>query len=132
MASLRDFQESDIPALQSAIDRDTFHPGEWKVKHFVPEPGDAPVMVSVIEDSHGPISFVRYTKTLRISCVWNDAADTSRNARAIILGLRDAALKAKASGFTEIVIRSDSEKLSTFLTKVLRMDKQGNQHYLQV
>lgn len=132
MTRLREFNEADIPALEAAIAKDTFHPGEWKVRHFVPEPGDAPVNVSVIEDSQGPITFVRYTKTLRISCVWNDAADTSRNARAIIFGIRDAAQKAQASGFTEIIITTESDKLATFFEKVMKMTKRASEFVLPV
>ena len=119
MVDLRGFTKEDIPALEAAISRDTIHPGEWKIRHFVPEPGDPPVDVAVIEDSQGPITFVRYTKTLRVSCVWNDARDIHRNARAIIFGIRDAAKKAAASGFTELLIRADSEKLRTFLRDVM-------------
>ncbi len=134
---IRPFEKTDIPALQAAIDRDTFHPGEWSVKHFYNDPNDPdalkiPKEVATMSDSRGPIAFVRYTKSLRISCVWNDETDNHRNGRAVLIGILDAVNKARASGFTEIIIRSDSDKLSTFLTKVLRMDKQGNQHYLQV
>ena len=134
---IRPFDQTDIPALQAAIDRDTFHPGEWSVKHFYDDPNDPgalkiPKEVATMSDSKGPIAFVRYTKSLRISCMWNDETDNHRNGRAVLNGILDAVNKARASGFTEIIIRSDSEKLSTFLTKVLRMDKQGNQHYLQV
>lgn len=134
---IRPFEKTDIPALQAAIDRDTFHPGEWSVKHFYDDPNDPdalkiPKEVTTMSDSKGPIAFVRYTKSLRISCIWNDETDNHRNGRAIINGILDAVQKARDSGFTEIIIRSDSEKLSTFLTRVLRMDKQGNQHYLQV
>ena len=134
---IRPFEPTDIPALQAAIDRDTFHPGEWSVKHFYDDPNDPdalkiPKEVTTMSDSQGPIAFVRYTKSLRISCTWSDEKDVHRNAKSIIFGIRDAVDRARASGFTEIIIRSDSEKLSTFLTRVLRMDKQGNQHYLQV
>ena len=104
---------------------------------FYDDPNDPdalkiPKEVTTMSDSKGPIAFVRYTKSLRISCTWSDEKDVHRNAKSIIFGIRDAVDRARASGFTEIIIRSDSEKLSTFLTRVLRMDKQGNQHYLQV
>lgn len=132
MISVREFNEADIPALEAAIAKDTFHPGEWKVKHFVPELGDAPVNVSVIEDSQGPITFVRYTKTLRISCTWSDENDVRRNAKAIIFGIRDAALKAQASGFTELIITTESEKLATFFEKVIGMTKRSNEYVLPV
>ena len=133
---IRPFEPSDLPALGEAIFKDK-HTPSWSVKHFYDDPTDPdalniPKEVATMSDSKGPIAFVRYTKSLRISCVWNDETDNHRNGRAVLIGIFDAIKKARASGFTEIIIRSDSDKLSTFLTKALRMDKQGNQHYLQV
>jgi len=127
MVNIRDFTQEDIPALQKAIDADTFHPGEWQVDHFTP-----PVKTNVIEDSEGPIAFVRYTKTLRISCVWNDTADTRRNARAIIQGLADAVQKARGSGFTEIIITTSHPQLATFFEKIMKMTKSGDEYILAV
>ena len=126
MTTIRKLEDTDIPALQKAIDADTFHPGEWKVNHFTS------TTTNVIEDSHGPIAFVRYTKTLRISCVWSDGADTSRNARAIIQGINDAVQKARASGFTEIIITTTHDKLAAFFEKILGMTKSGDEYILAV
>jgi hypothetical protein len=28
----------DFPTLQAAIDADKFHPGEWKIDHFLHDP----------------------------------------------------------------------------------------------
>jgi hypothetical protein len=128
---IRPFEESDVPALEQAISRDAFHPaGTWKTEHFT---GEKPAkVVSVIEDSHGPITFVRYTKTLRITCVWNDGEDNHRNARAIILGIKDAVERARASGFTEIIVETESDKLATFFERVLKMSKSGSEYTLQV
>src|SRR5208282_5675163 len=112
---IRPFDKTDIPVLQAAIDRDTFHPGEWSVKHFYDDPEDPnalniPKEVATMSDSKGPIAFVRYTKSLRISCIWADEKDVHRNARAIIIGIRDAIKKAGASGYSEIIITTESEK----------------------
>jgi hypothetical protein len=131
MTTTRALTEQDHPALQAAIDRDTFHPGEWKVSDFIHTP-ESPRVSTVIEDSKGPIAFVRFTKTLRICCVWADGCDTCRNARAIIFGIRDAVQMARANGFTEIIIQSDHEKLATFLTEVLKMTKSGSEFLLAV
>jgi hypothetical protein len=87
---------------------------------------------TVIEDSKGPITFVRFTKTLRICCVWNDALDNHRNAKAIIFGVHDAVRMARANGFTELVIQSDNPKLGEFLKRVLKMTESGNQYLLGV
>ena len=131
MTTTRPMTEQDYPALQAAIDRDIFHPGEWKVEHFIHTP-ESPKVSTVIEDSKGPIAFVRFTKTLRICCVWNDETDNSRNARAVIFGVHDAVAMARANGFTEIIIQSDHEKLATFLTEVLKMTKSGSEFLLAV
>ena len=128
MTGMRPFESADIPALEDAIKRDTFHPGEWRVDHFTA----GPVSSSVIEDDKGPIVFVRFTKTLRISVVWNDGADTSRNARAIVFGIKDAVEKARRSGFTEIIITTSHPKLQVFLTRVMNMTRSGDEYLLAV
>jgi hypothetical protein len=134
---IRPFSETDIPSLQAAIDRDTIHPGEWSVRHFYDDPEDPdalniPKEVTTMSDQHGPIAFVRYTKSLRISCIWDDEKDVHRNARAIVAGILDAVQKARASGFTEIVIQTQSEKLAIFFEKVLRMKRSREEFLLQV
>lgn len=134
---IRPFEPTDILALQAAIDRDTFHPGEWSVKHFYDDPADPdalniPKEVATMSDSRGPIAFVRYTKSLRISCVWNDETDNHRNGRAVLNGLFDAVQKAKASGFTEIIITTESEKLATFFEKIMKMKRSKDEFLLQV
>ncbi len=131
MIDIRKLEERDIPDLQRAIDNDTFHPGEWKINHFLSTPGN-PVTTNVISDEAGPIAFVRYTKSLRISCVWDDAADTSRNARAIIQGIRDAVEKARASGFSEIIITTTHPKLAAFFERILKMTKSDGEFLLAV
>lgn len=137
MVDIRPFTVADIPALQTAIDKDTFHPGEWSVRHFYDDPADKdalniPKEVSVISDQHGPIAFVRYTKSLRISCVWNDATDVHRNGRAIVNGILDAVKRARASGFTELIITTESDKLADFFKKILKMENTGKEFLLQV
>lgn len=134
---IRPFEPADIPALQAAIDRDTFHPGEWSVKHFYDDPKDPdalniPKEVTTMSDTQGPIAFVRYTKSLRISCVWNDETDNHRNGRAVLIGIFDAIKKARANGFTEIVITTESEKLATFFERMLKMRRSRDEFLLQV
>lgn len=132
---IRDITADDLTALQQAIDRDRFHPGEWEPEHFYTQPPEEGVYQpavhsQVIENKNGPIAYVRFTKTLRISCVWNDADDTSRNAKAIIFGIRKAVEQARDSGFSEVVINSTHEKLSDFLVNVMKMTKRGDDHLL--
>ncbi len=132
MITIRDLTIGDLPALQAAIDADTFHPGEWKVDHFLAAEGKPPCVANVIEDRDGPIAFVRYTKTLRISCVWNDGAATAKNARAIIQGIQDAIQKARASGFTEIIITTKHPKLASFLIRIMGMTQSDGEYVLAV
>ncbi len=138
MITTRAMTEQDQPALQAAIKRDTFHPGAWSVDDFIFEPDSnyekkrLPKICTVIEDQNGPITFVRFTKTLRVCCVWNDGTDNHRNARAIIFGILEAVSQARANGFTEIIIQTDHDKLATFLTDVMKMTKSGNEYLLAV
>lgn len=137
MIGLRPFLEADIPELQAAIERDTFHPGQWSVGHFYNQTPDetkyqAPVSSHVIQDDKGPIAFVRFTKTLRISVVWNDGMDNTRNARAVILGIREAVQLARSSGFSEIIITTSHPRLAMFLDKVIKMTKSGDEFLLEV
>lgn len=130
MTTIRPFTPDDVPALEQAIERDKFHPGEWEVSHFIGS--KVPVSSNVIEDGKGPIVFVRFTKTLRISVVWNDGEDVERNARAIIFGIHEAVQRARASGFTEIIISAESAKLRAFLERVMKMTKSGDEYLLAV
>jgi hypothetical protein len=138
MITTRALTEQDHAALEAAIGRDTFHPGTWKLQDFVHDPSSederekVPKVCTVIEDAKGPITFVRFTKTLRVCCVWADGEDNHRNARAIIFGIRDAVSMARANGFTEIIIQTDHDKLATFLTNVMKMTKCGNEYLLAV
>lgn|ERR1017187_2914474 len=131
MVTTRAMTEQDYPALQAAVDRDTFHLGEWKVSDFIHTP-ESPKMSTVIEDAQGPIAFVCFTKTLRISCIWNDENDIHRNARAIIFGVHDAAERARSSGFSELVITTESEKLASFFERVLGMKRSQHEFLLQI
>lgn len=111
--NIRPMTNDDLPALQTAIDKDTFHPGEWKTAHFT----DPQAMPEVIEDKKGPAVFVRFTKTLRISCVWAEPENMGRNARSVIAGLRHAIEEGIKSGYKELVITTAHPPLAEFLKK---------------
>lgn len=138
MITTRAMTEQDQPALQAAIKRDTFHPGEWSVDDFIFEPDSnyekkrLPKICTVIEDQNGPITFVRFTKTLRVCCTWVDAEDTRRNARAIIFGVLEAVQTARANGFAEIVIQTDHPKLAAFLEKACGMKNSKGEFLISV
>jgi hypothetical protein len=131
MITTRAMTEQDYPAVQAAIDRDSLHPGNWEIGDFI-HTAEVPKVSTVIEDPQGPIAFVRFTKTLRIGCVWNDSTDNHRNARAVIFGIHDAVAMARANGFTEIIIQTSHTKLATFLTEVLKMKQSGSEFLLAV
>lgn len=120
----------DSPALQKAIDGAVFHPGAWKLADFLPD--ESTKVCAVISDQNGPIAYTRYTKVLRVCCVWNDEADYSRNAKAVIFGIKDAVTRARASGFSEVIIQSANPKLATFLENVLKMKKSDGEFLLYV
>ena len=128
MADVREFTAEDVPNLEKAIENDKFHPGQWTLEAFESQQG-RPVAVSVIEDEKGPIAFVRYTKSLRLSCIWVQE-DKHRNVHAIIQGLRDAANRAKESGFTEIIIQTDFPDLAKFFEKVMKMERSQGEYIL--
>ena len=130
MISIRPLTEQDAPVIQRAIDADTFHQGEWRLEHFLP--AKPSITTTVIEDQAGPITFVRFTKTLRIECVWVDGADNSRNAKAIIHGIQDAVVKARESGFSEIIITTTHPKLAQFFERILGMTRRSDEYVLAV
>jgi hypothetical protein len=128
---IREFDPTqDSPALQTAIDGAVFHPGAWTLAHFLPDTSTK--ACAVITDGDGPIVYTRYTKVLRIGCVWNDEDDYSRNAKAVIFGIKDAVTRARASGFNEIIIQSANPKLAAFLENVLKMKKSDGEFLLYV
>jgi hypothetical protein len=125
--NIRPMTSDDLPALQEAIEKDAFHPGEWAVGHFT----DPQVASSVIGDSQGSVIFVRFTKTLRISCAWTDPDDSGRNGRAVIAGLRNAVEQAVKSGYKEIIITTEHPPLAAFLKK-FGFVQQGTEYLLQL
>lgn len=133
MIRMRTFLDSDIPVLRLAIAADTFHQGEWAVEHFtINHPR---VYSTVIEDDKGPIAFVVFTienDQLRLACVWNDATDSSRNARSIVFGVREAVDIARACRLKGLIIASKYPPLGAFLERILKMTKVGDEYVLAV
>jgi hypothetical protein len=130
--NIRELQDADRPALQTAIDTAASHRGEWTVEHFISDPERPAVQAEVIENKNGPIAFVRFTKTLRISCVWANESSMTNNAKAVIRGIQDAVQKARASGFSEIVINTEHPKLAEFLERVIGMTRRDSDFLLAV
>ena len=123
----RDILTTDLPVLQAAIDGDKFHPGEWKVEDFRG-------FSELYEDKAGIVVFCLYTPApedrLRIATMWVTPDDAHRNARAIVLLVNEAAKRASAAGFRELVFSSTAEKLSAFCCKILRFKAMGNNDFV--
>lgn len=126
MIDIKPIEEKDADDLIQAINQDTFHPGEWKVTDFY----DGTGFCETVRDENGPIVFVKFTKSLRISVVWADSENHHRNAQAIVLGIKDAVEKARGQGYTEIIIQTNVPKLANFLTRVIGMRKSGDEFLL--
>ena len=115
----RPLEQKDLPMLKQALDQDTF-------EHCDPEQYTMDHAYSVVyEDGKGPIGVLRYTKTLRLVCVWCDNADKRRNAASAIQAVKDAVEQAKANGFTEILCETESESLKQFYVRKLGFREAG-------
>jgi hypothetical protein len=124
----RPIYDTDLPALQAAIDADTFHPkGTWKVNDFMG-------FSETFEDSHGPVVFVVYTpepqSRLRISTMWCTPDEVHRNGRAIIFLVRSAAKRAADAGFNELIFSTTHDKLASFCERALGFVSVGNDEYV--
>lgn len=127
MITSRPVEERDLETIQKACDASTFHSGLMP-EHYV---GDRKY-AEIYEDGNGPIGVLSYTKTLRLCVAWCDENDRSRNAKAIIVALKNAVEKAKAAGFTEIIFETKNEKLANFCTKVMGFQASAGEYVLYV
>lgn len=126
MIQVRPYTKDDEPGFQAALDKDqTFHPGQ-KAEWFT----GPTAHTEVYEDEHGPIAVLRCTKTLRLCTGWYDANDKSRNARAVVHGIRLAVDRARESGFTEIIFETQNPELAKFCTKVLGFQASAGEYVL--
>lgn len=133
MISHRPLVESDFPALQAAIDADTFHPGQWEVSDFQGEG----IFSETFEDENGPIVFVQYSADsdtrLRICTMWTDSQNLKRNAPTIVYGITAAVERARAVGFDELIFSTDHSRLAKFMTTVVGFKHlYGNEYILPV
>ena len=122
----RPLEQKDLPMLKQALDQDTF-------EHCDPEQYTMDHAYSVVyEDGKGPIGVLRYTKTLRLVCVFCDNDDKERNAAGAIQAVVDAVAQAKANGFTEILCETESPLLKKFYVEKLGFKEAGNTLVLHV
>jgi hypothetical protein len=88
--------------------------GNWELSEFQ-EMESHPRYCAVVEDANSPIAFVRFTKSLRVTCLWTNGSDRARNTLATKRGLEEAIALGRANGFTEIVVCAISEDQRQFL-----------------
>ena len=122
----RPLEQKDLPMLKQALDQDTF-------EHCDPEQYTMDHAYSVVyEDGKGPIGVLRYTKTLRLVCVFCDNDDKERNAAGAIQAVVDAVAQAKANGFTDVICETESTSLKNFYVRHLGFKEAGNTLVLHV
>src|SRR5271166_3679293 len=126
MITHRPLGVADLPMLQKALDQDTYEHAD--VKQYTMDNAFS----EVYEDDAGPIGVLRYTKTLRLVTVWCDNHDRERNAASVIQAISDAVVKAKASGFTEIVFHTESPMLARFCCTKLGFAESKGEYVLHV
>ena len=122
----RPLEEKDIPMLEKALDQDTY-------EHCQPWEYTMEGAYSVVyEDEQGPIGVLRYTKTLRLVCVWCDNADKRRNAASAVQAVKDAVAQAKANGYTDVTCATESPLLKKFFVEQCGFKELGNSLVLPV
>jgi hypothetical protein len=108
---IRPMRSDDLPGVVTACEHSQ---GNWTPEAFQEDP-NCPKYCAVLEDDKGPIVFVRFQKSLRVSCVWVDGLDRARNAAAVRKGLQEACELARANGFVEVIVEATSDNLKQFL-----------------
>ena len=126
MITSRPIEHADLPMLQRALDQDQFE--HASTAHYTMDGAYS----EVYEDEVGPIGVLRYTKTLRLMTVWCDSKDRVRNGASVIQAISDAMVKAKKSGFTEIVYNTESPLLAKFCVDKLGFAESKGEYVKQV
>lgn len=116
----RPLTSNDLEMLQKALDQDEFRHAE--VKNYTMDNAYS----EVYEDENGPIGVLRYTKALKLMCVWCDNKDKKRNAAGAIKAVQDAVAKAKAHGFTMLICETENPALKSFYVNHLGFIEAGN------
>jgi hypothetical protein len=86
----------------------------------------------IYEDEKGPIGILRYTKTLRLVCVFCDNDDKERNAAGAIQAVVDAVAQAKANGFVDVICETESPSLKKFYVNHLGFKEAGKTLVLHI
>jgi hypothetical protein len=103
----------DLPMLQKAMDKNTWHPGQ-KAESYL----NSYCFSTVYEDEQGPVGVLQYTKVMRLRTQWCDENDKTRNAESIFQAIEDSVKMAKKAGYQEIVFQTDNPALAAFCKKL--------------
>ena len=122
----RPLEEKDLPMLQAALDQDTFE--HCEAKNYTMDNSYS----VVYEDEQGPIGVLRYTKTLRLVCVFCDNDDKRRNAAGATQAVINAVQQAKANGFVDVICETESESLKKFYVNYLGFKEAGKTLVLHI
>lgn len=93
----------DREALQEAMDRNRWHPGQQAESY----------MVNGVTFVYGepPATFLNYEKILRVRVQWCESDDRGRNQEALIQMVEDAVKLAKDNGYGEIIFQTSNVAL---------------------
>ena len=122
MITDRPIQAEDEALLSASIAQDEYHRNA-KPEFFV-APGTE---CTVYSDEAGPILFARVSKALRIDIQFVSNSDKKRNFRAMLGGFSALAVKAKESGFTEVIFNTSNDALRKFCVRVFGFEESGNE-----
>lgn len=122
MITDRPIQAEDEALLAASIAQDEYHRNA-KPEFFV-APGTE---CTVYSDETGPILFARIAKALRIDLQYCDNTDRKRNFHAMLGGFAGLVLKAKESGFTEVIFNTSNDELRNFCVKTFGFTASGNE-----
>ena len=122
MITDRPIQPEDEELLAASIAQDEYH-RDAKPEFFV-APGTE---CTVYGDEAGPILFARVSKALRIDIQYCDNTDRKRNFHAMLGGFAGLVLRAKESGFTEVIFNTSNDALRKFCVRVFGFEESGNE-----
>lgn len=99
----------DREALQGAMDKNKWHPGQQAESY----------MVNGVTFVYGdrPVTFLNYEKILRVRVQWSDEQDRGSNKEALIQMVEDAVKLARDNGYGEIVFDTQNEALARLCEK---------------
>lgn len=112
MITEKSLEPGDIPQLADSLAKDEFH--KDTPPEFFTENG---TVCTVYSDEDGPICYVRGSKSLRLELLFTDNSTVERNLTALENGVSGIAEKARANGFKEVIVHTDSPSLKVIATE---------------